>query len=265
MGFVFADYVAPQTLGEAYEILTANKFARLIGGGCFIRLGRKRIGLAVDLVNCNLDYIKDTGDEIEIGAMTSLRTIETSQVIKDNFGPAIANSLRHIIGVQLRNIATIGASLYSKYGFSDPLTMFLALDADIVLYGAGRMTLEDFLLEKEPRRDILEKVVLKKNGAKGSFQTLRTSAVDYGILNLGLAKLGKDYRLAIGARPRRASLAYGAMEILSTNELSEEIIDLACDRASRELEFGSNTRASGEYRRELAKVLTKRAIKELGQ
>lgn len=265
MSSSFLNYVLPNNVEEAYEALQSKKSARLIGGGCFIRLGKKKIGLAVDLSKCDLDYINDVGEEIEIGAMTSLRTFETSPLLKEHFGDLIEESVRHIIGVQLRSIAVIGATVFSKYGFSDPITGLLALDADIQLYDGGRMKLEDFLKEESLRRDILEKIIIKKNVSGAAFQTIRTSAVDYAILSAAVAKVDGKFRICVGARPAVAALAVEAMNYLNNNELNEENILKACDLVAEELHYGSNNRGSAEYRKEISKVLVKRAIMEVSK
>lgn len=58
-------------------------------------------------------------------------------------------------------------------------------------------------------------------------------------------------------------LSYKAMEILNNNEITDEIIDKACEAMSEEVTFGSNMRGTGEYRRAVSKNLLKRAIKEV--
>lgn len=264
MGDKFMNYSLPSSIEEAYEILMSKKRAsRLVGGGCFIKMSDRRIGLAVDLSQAGLDYINDLEDEIEIGAMTTLRSMETSQLLKDNFGPILEDSVKNIIGVQLRNIAAIGGTVFSKFGFSDPITALLALDADIVLYDGGRMSLESFLKEEEIRKDILEKIILKKNVEAAAFQSMRNSRVDYAILNAAVAKIHGKYRIAVGARPKTASLAYKAMDLLNEKGLTEETIEQASKLVVEELDFGTNTRGSAQYREELAKVLTKRALGEV--
>ena len=259
----YGDYVSPKDIAQAYQALTSKKSARLIGGGCFLRMGNRRLGLAVDLSQAGLDYIKNMGDEIEIGAMTSLRDFETSELLKNNFGDIIKDSVKHIIGVQLRNIATIGATVYSRYGFSDPITGLLALDADIYLYNGGRVKLEDYLKEEKPRRDILEKIIIRKNIDRGAFQTIRNSAVDYAILSVGVSKIDDKYRVSIGARPGAATLAYNAMSYLNEVGANYETAILAGQIASEELHYGTNNRGSGIYRKELSKILVKRAILEV--
>lgn len=259
----FRDYVAPETTEEAYNALISKKTARLIGGGCFIRMGDKKIGLAVDLSKAGLDFIEDTGQEIEIGAMTSLREFETSELLKENFGNIIGDSVKHIIGVQLRSIATVGATVFSRYGFSDPITALLALDADIYLHEGGRISLEDYLKEEDRRRDLLEKIIIKKDKQISSFKTLRNSSVDYAILSVAVSKKDGEFKISIGARPRRAALAYKAMEFLKGKGISEENASKAGEIAAEELHFGTNNRGSAQYRKELCKVLVKRALLEV--
>lgn len=261
----FGDYILPKTTEEAYEALMSKKSARLIGGGCFLRMGNRRLGLAIDLSGASLDYIKDLGEEIEIGGMTSLREYETSQILNNNFGSIIGDSVKHIIGVQLRNIATIGATVYSRYGFSDPITGLLSLNADVYLHQGGRITLEDYLKEDKLRRDILEKIIIKKNVEHAAFQTIRNSAVDYAILSVAASKIDNNYRISIGARPGVAKLAYKAMEYLNEAGVTQESAIRAGEIAQSELHFGTNNRGSGEYRKELAKVLVKRAILEVSK
>lgn len=259
----FREYIAPDSVEEAYQALISKKTSKIIGGGCFLRMGKKKIGLAIDLSKAGLNYIEDTGQEIEIGAMTSLRDFETSELLKENFGDLIGDSVKHIIGVQLRNIATIGATIYSKYGFSDPLTSLLALNADIYLHNGGRMSLEEYVKDETKRRDVLEKIIITKNMDLGRFETMRNSNVDYAILSVAFAEIGGKYRIAVGARPRRAALAYKAMEYLQENGLTEETAKIAGQMAAEELHFGSNDRGSAEYRQELCKVLVKKAILEV--
>lgn len=256
----FNECVRPENAEEAYKALISKKSARLIGGGCFLRMGSKRIGLAVDLSNAGLDYINDTGKEIEIGAMTTLGTLERSDVLREYFGEMIRDSVKHIIGVQLRNIATIGATVYSKYGFSDPITALLALNADVHLYEGGRISLEEFLNEETRRRDLLEKIIIKKNVQAGAFETIRNSSVDYAILSVAACKLDSGIRIAVGARPRTAALSLKAMEYIDREGITEETSAKAGEIAAEELHYGSNCRGSGRYRQEISKVLVKRAL-----
>ena len=90
-------------------------------------------------------------------------------------------SVRHIVGVQLRNLATLGGSLYSRFGFSDVLTMFLALDASVELYKGGIVPLSEYA-ESPKDRDILVRIIVPKKNAKFNYQSVRISQTDIPVL-----------------------------------------------------------------------------------
>ncbi|MBY2704323.1 FAD-binding protein, partial [Clostridioides difficile] len=96
-----------------------------------------------------------------------------------------------------------------------------------------------------------------------SYKSLRNAKSDYPILNVSVSKHMEQFKLCVGARPQKATIAKQASEFLSNNEINEINIDKAVEIASEELTFGSNMRASREYRKAMSKVLLKRAIMEV--
>ncbi len=260
--FTVMDIVQPDTVEEAYSILNKRKTNQVIGGSAFLRMGKKRIGTGIELSNLNLDYIKEDEDYVEIGSMTTFRTLETSSIIKNNFGRLIEDSVRDIIGIQFRNVVTIGATVFSKYGFSDLIVALLSLDTEVELYKAGRISLEEFL-NRDYEKDLLIKVYIKKTNKNASYKSLRNAKSDYPILNVSVSKHMGRFKLCVGARPQKATIAKQASEFLSNNEINEINIDKAIEIASEELTFGSNMRASRDYRKAMSKVLLKRAIMEV--
>ena len=120
--FTIREYAMPETLDEAYTILKSRKGNQILGGCAWLRLGKKRINIAIDLTKCGLDYIREDDEQIEIGAMTSYRSVETSDILKKYFNGVIADSVSSIIGTQFRNTVTVGGSVYGRFGFSDFLT-----------------------------------------------------------------------------------------------------------------------------------------------
>ncbi|MFL8710523.1 FAD binding domain-containing protein [Clostridioides sp. GD02377] len=260
--FTVMDIVQPDTVEEAYSILNKRKTNQVIGGSAFLRMGKKRIGTGIELSNLNLDYIKEEEDYIEIGSMTTFRTLETSQIVKKNFGDIIEDSVKDIIGIQFRNVVTVGATVFSKYGFSDLIVALLSLDTEVELYKAGRISLEEFL-NREYEKDLLIKVYIKKTNKNASYKSLRNAKSDYPLLNVSVSKHMGKFKLCVGARPQKATIAKQASEFLSNNEVNEVNIDKAIEIASEELTFGSNMRASRDYRKAMSKVLLKRAIMEV--
>ncbi|KDR95741.1 CO or xanthine dehydrogenase, FAD-binding subunit [Peptoclostridium litorale DSM 5388] len=256
------EYVCPKSIEEAYELLMERKNSAIIGGCAFLRMGSKSIGKGIDLSGLGLDYINEFEDRFEIGAMATLRQIETSEELKGSFGSFFEDSVKNIVGVQLRNIATIGATVFSRYGFSDPITALLALDAQVELHNGGAMSLEEFM-ENGPRRDILTKIIVNKNCSAASFKMIRNSMADYAIINAAVSKGEYGYRIAVGARPYAASLAKGAMEKLNGANDALSAIDDSAKTAAQELSFSGNMRASQEYRMAVCPVLVKRALMEV--
>lgn len=260
--FTVMDIVQPATVEEAYSILTKRKNNQVIGGSAWLRMGSKRIGTAVELSQLNLDYIKEDEEYIEIGAMTTFRSLETSEVIENNFGRIIKDSVKDIIGVQFRNVVTVGGTIFSKFGFSDLIVALLALDTEVELVNSGRIKLYDFL-NKEYEKDLLTKIYIKKNDVKATYKSLRNAQSDYALLNVSVSKNDNKVKIYVGARPQIATLAVKASEFLSNNELSDENIEKASQIVSEELAFGTNMRASKEYRTLMSKVLVKRALMEV--
>lgn len=253
------EYLKPLSLQEAYN-LVENEQAIVIGGGAFIRLGDREIEKAIDLSNLNLSFIEDKDDEIEIGSMTTLREIECSKILKTEFDGMISKAVSEIVGVQIRNMATIGGSVCGRYGFSDVITPLMALNTYLEFYNLGRVPLEDFLESKSKLDDILVKIIIKKDGRRGKFLSLRNTTTDFSILNAAVSVKDNEFKVAVGARPLGAKLSREAMEFISKAELNEENAKKAGELAAEHLSFGEDLRASITYRKELCKVLVKRGI-----
>jgi len=260
--FTLMELVQPQSLEEAYEILTKRKNNIVIGGSAFLRMGKKRIGTGIDLSALNLDIIEESSDYIEIGAMTTLRDLEVSPILNKYFHGVLPKAVRDIIGVQFRNVVTVGGSVFSRYGFSDLIVGLLALQTEVELYNGGRILLEEFL-NKKYEKDILVKLYIKKNDANAVYKCMRNSRSDYPILNVAVSKKNDNLKICVGARPQRATIAVKASEFLSENELNEENIIKASEIVAEELVFGSNMRASKEYRKAICKSLVKNALMEV--
>ncbi|MCC0707963.1 FAD binding domain-containing protein [Clostridioides sp. ES-S-0190-01] len=247
------EYSVPQSLEEAYKILISKKNNVILGGCGFIKLSNKNIGTAIDLKDINLDYIKEDEKNILIGADTSLRSLEINKTIKNYCSGIVSSAVSNIVGVQFRQGARIGASVFSKYGFSDLITALLVVGAKVRLYNSGILELNEFL-DSELNKDILIEIILPKKDAVAVFDSIRKCTGDFAILNSAMLKENDTYKIAIGARPQRAKLALEASQILS----KEKDIDKASIIVGKELIYGSNMRASKEYRIDMASALLKR-------
>ncbi len=260
--FILRNVVQPDTLQDAYKILTEKKSNTVLGGCSWLRMGSQAIHTGVDLSNLGLDYINDCPKYIEIGAMATLRDIETNAALRQHFCGILPQAVSNIIGVQFRNVATVGASVFSRYGFSDLITALMVLNTEIELYKGGRKSLAEFM-DMPRSKDILTKIIIYKTTRSAVYQALRNSASDYPILTVAVSRREEDWKIAVGARPTKAKLAAQAAMLLSVGALTPGDMEQAAQMAAEELPFGDNMRGSAEYRRAMCKALVKRAIAEV--
>ena len=243
-------YIRAQSLEEAWQ-LNQNKRSRVLGGMLWLRLGRGSIGTAIDLCDLGLDKIEETNEEFSIGAMATLRNLETHAGLNAYTGGAIANAVKDIVGVQFRNMATVGGSIWGRFGFSDVLTVFQALDAYVELYKGGIVPLEQFAKMKKDN-DILVRLIVKKIPCKVVYTSMRNQRTDFPVIACAVSYMNGQYRASIGARPSRAMLV--------CSEKSEGFASFVAENAPTE----GNLRGSAAYRTHLIKVLVERAMNELG-
>ena len=258
--FTFTNFFPASTIEEAYNELVKNKKNVILGGTSYLRMGNTNYNTAVDISNVeDIDRIIEKEDSFEIGAMVSFRQLDPDNALYKYF-PVISSAVYDIVGVQLRNNARIGATVFTKHGFSDLITALLCLDTYVVLYKGGTIKLEDFLNEKTPRKDILVKVIIKKENLKTSFQCVRKSKADYSVLNMAVSKNEKgEVRISVGARPSKACLAHKSMECLSKNFSDKSVFETI----KEEIKYDSNMRGTKEYRELLSAALLAKALKEV--
>ncbi len=256
-------YEKPNSVSEAYDLLNSTPNSVVIGGGAYIRLGKKHVDLAIDMCNTGLNFITGKDNTIEIGATTTFRQLEKSEILMNYYNGVIPKTVGDLMGVQMRNIVTVGGTIHGKYGFSDLITTLLALDCSIVLHKGGQIYLEEFLNEKINHKDILEKIIIKKDEGSASFQTMKNTSTDFSMINVAVCRKSGKYNIAVGARPGVATLSLKAMEYIESSKGDEYDAAITGEIASKELIFTADLRASKEYRRELCSVLVKRAILEV--
>lgn len=254
-------YVRPQSLEEAYQ-LNQNRRSRIIAGMLWTKMSSGTVNTAIDLCDLGLDTIEETDKQFSIGAMVTLRQIEQHAGLNAYTGGKAAAAVKDIIGVQFRNLATVGGSIWGRFGFSDVLTLFLAMESFVELYKGGIIPLAQFA-SMPYDRDLLVRLIVKKTPGAFSYQAMRAQRTDFPVLTCAVSRLDGQYRAAIGARPGRAMLIKDE-EGLLTGGINEESAKAFAEYAAGKVPTGSNLRGSAAYRTHLTKVLVERGALELG-
>ena len=203
--YTMKNYVQASSLEEAYALRKKNRNNVILGGNLWLKMGSRDIATGIDLCNLSLDKIEEEESQYKIGCMCSLRDLEVNESLNKEFYGSFKEALKHIVGVQFRNTATVGGSVFPRFGFSDVLTLLAALDCDIELYNKGLVPIREFVTES-PDDDILVNVIIRKDGRKVSYQTHRMTETDFGILNCAVACKEGKYTIVLGAAPRKAKI-----------------------------------------------------------
>ena len=250
-------YVRAESLEEAYT-LAQKRNNVVLGGMVWLKMHSRTVGTAIDLCELGLDTIEETEEAFLIGAMTPLRILEQHGGLNALSHGAVAESLKGIVGVQLRNTATVGGSVWARFGFSDVTTILMALGARVELYKAGVMTLEDFAALPRTQRDILVRIIVPKTPCRISYLSQRNTKTDIPVLTCAAVERAGEVYAVVGARPRNAQ-RYESGDLFAqgiTGEAARAFGETVAARAA----FGSNSRAGADYRRKVAAVLVRRAV-----
>ena len=227
----------------------------------WLKMAKNTVGTAVDLSGLGLDTIEETGEGFSIGAMVTLRQLEQHPGLNACTGGAFAKALAPVVGVQFRNMATVGGSVWSRFGFSDVLTLLLALDTTVELYKGGLIPLETFAAMPYDR-DLLVRVHIRKTPGRVAYEAMRIQRTDLPVLTCAVSDMG-GVRAVIGARPGKPVVLRDEKGLLAGGISEESAAAFAADVAAR-VPMGANSRGSAAYRTHLAEVLTRRCVLGLG-
>lgn len=251
--FHVKEYVKVKNLQDAYD-LNQKRSNILLGGMMWLKMGHNYKVTAIDMSDLGLNQIEEDEEEFRIGCMCSLRQLELHKGLNTYFGGVFKECTRYIVGTQFRNGATVGGSVFGRYGFSDILTCMMMLDTYVELYKGGIVPLTDFT--KMPYdRDILVRVIIKKDGRCAAYTTQRQSKTDFPLIACGVAVKDGNWQISIGARPAKAALV--------VMPVTQEDLEVQAKAAVDQFTFQSNMRGSADYRRYLAEVYVRRLMEQL--
>jgi CO/xanthine dehydrogenase FAD-binding subunit len=274
------DYHAPHSVDEAVALLAryGGDAKPLAGGQSLVPLLNFRLARPAALIDLNripaLAGIREVDGHVAFGAMTRQRTVEFSPVVARTL-PLLAEATRWVGHLPIRSRGTIGGSIAHADPSAEYPAVLTALEGTVVARGPkGERVLrpaelfETYLTTTLGPDEMLTEVRLPvmPPGAGWAFEEFARRHGDFAIVGIA-AVVWRDagrvtVRLATaGAGPVPARLR-GAEEIIERDGVGERAVAAAGARAAELVEPDSDIHASADYRRNLTRVLTERALKK---
>ena len=274
------DYHSPASVDEAIGLLTQHgEQAKVLSGGMsLLPMLKLRLGSFAHLVDINripgLDGIREEGGFLRIGALTRQSALERSDVVRTKY-PILADAVPLIADPLVRNRGTVGGNLANGDPANDEPAIMIALGATLVARGpkgerqiAANKFYVDLYTTALARDEILVEVRIPSPPARsgGAYQKLKRKTGDY-------AAAASAVQLALDAKGAVASAgialtnagpmpleAADAARFLVGKTLDAKTIAEAAKLAAAKANPAADHRGSVEYKKEMARVLTGRAI-----
>ena len=272
------DYEVAESVDHAIELLEENgDEAKLLAGGhSLLPIMKLRLAAPTVLIDLgrieDLNYVRDEGDHLAIGAMTRHCDMERDSTLQEHCG-LISYTASLVGDPQVRHRGTIGGSISHGDAASDLPSALLALDASFVVKGpdsertvAAGDFFEDYLQTTLAPDEVLTEIRVPKLGGAGwSYKKFNRRAQDWAVVgvaavversngSIGSARIGLTN---MGSTPLRATAAENALSGADPSSVAE-----ATSSADEGTSPSSDIAASDEYRRHLARVLCRRAVEE---
>ena len=276
------EYFEPKTVEEACRLLGEYKDeARILAGGTDLVVAMKQREAAPKyIINIkpidSLHYIRcHENGSLEIGAATTLNEIEKSRLARERF-PLVALAAGMTGPPSIRNVATMAGNFCTALPSADSAPLMICLGAKVKIQGAGgvrAINLEDFfictkksILQNDEILTEIEAPSLPAHSAGTYIKNPERSNTDIAVAGVAaVVTMDEDRnriieaKIVLGAVAPTPLRAFRAEEILIGSAVSEEIITEAALAASQE----ASPRTRFDYKRQLVKVLTKRALTKI--
>jgi carbon-monoxide dehydrogenase medium subunit len=274
------EYFEPGTVEEAVGLLSSHEEkAKVLAGGVDLlpRMRQRKIQPEY-IVNIQrigeLDNIEGDGTKgLRIGALTTLRSIECSPIIQKNYR-ALYEAVHQITSVQVKTMGTAVGNLCVASPASDIATVLVALGSELKVNGiTGERTIpiENFFIG--PGRSALKPGEMVRElllpglpqGTRGAFLNLVRTRSDIAKVSVAaIITVSNDTcqeaRVALGAVAPTVFRAAKAEAVLKGHRLEPEVIEAAANAACEETRTISDLRSTAEYRKEMTRVLVRRAL-----
>jgi carbon-monoxide dehydrogenase medium subunit len=271
------DYTAPESLADAIAALggDAEEIKVLAGGQSLIPVLKLRLAaptLIVDIGKIDdLRGISDAGDALVIGALTTHDEVANSSVVAEH-AAVLGKAAQTVADPQVRHRGTLGGALVHADPAGDLPAPILALDAELVIAGAGGERtvsaadfFEDLFTTVVAEDEILTQIRIPKHtGWGGHYEKFTRVAQQWSIVAVAAAVKADGGTISeakigltnMGSTALRATVVEQA---LVGQPATAEAVKAACAAAAEGTNPPSDTNGDADYRRHLAGVLTGRA------
>jgi len=277
------NYERAESIDEAPQLLegSGGMASVLAGGHSILPLMKIRLTSFEKLIDIGriseLKGIKQTEERLEVGALTTHREIANDPFVKETL-PALAEATASIGDIQVQNRGTIGGNIAHADPASDLPALALAFDAEMNFVskkGEETYAADEFflgpLITATPENSILKSVsfAMPPMDANSTYVKYAHPATGYAVVGVAASMGQTDDGIITYARVGVTGVGdvpFRATEVERTllgSQPSEELIEEAARQTTEGQEMGSDLFASEEYRRHLAEVFTKRALKQL--
>jgi carbon-monoxide dehydrogenase medium subunit len=273
------DYERATSLDGAIASLREHEDSRIVAGGhSLLPMMKLRLASPSRLIDINdlteLQYIREEGDEIAIGALTRHRELLDSELLWERF-PAFRDAEQVIADPVVRNRGTIGGSLCQADAAEDLSAVCAALKGVVTIAGAEgsrQVPMGEFHLgpwmTAVGEGEILTEVRFKvRSGAGSAHEKVERRAGDWAIAAASAA-LWLDGGTIANAGVALSAVGMTTVDLARAEELlrgqvpSDALFEQAGAIASEDCAPIADGRGPVDYKRHLAGVLTKRALRK---
>lgn len=278
------DYIPASSLKEACSLISQYQDVGkvLAGGQSLVTMLRQRLitpEVLIDIYGIKeLDYLQfNEKDGLRMGPLTKHRILEKSPLIKEKY-PVLSELEKSVASVQTRNWGTIGGNICCADPMADPIPALIALGTKLKLVstrGERIVSLENFFLDffttvVEPD-ELLAEIQVPPPEPNSAAQYMKFSTIEAGIKIVSVSILVtvepnsdicKDVKIVMSAVAPTPLFARKASEVLKGKKLTDSLLNEVANIAAGETDPTSDIHASAEFRKEIVKVLVKRATKK---
>ena len=271
------EYVAPATLPEALAQLKEHgASAKVLAGGTDLLVDIKghnvSAALVIDLKRIpKLSFIRgDDAGTLTVGALTTMSQLASSEILRTRY-TAISEAADSLGSPQIRNRATAGGNLCNAAPSADLAPPLIALDAHVVISGPnGERTVPVETFFKGPRDtvlapdEVLTEIRVPAAPEASCYVKQATRRADIAVVGVAAALFpGNRISLALGAVAPTPIRAVKAEELAKSGALTDQLIEQIAEKAVEDSSPISDIRSTAWYRREIIKVLVRRAVRRV--